>query len=239
LLIASMTGSAPPIAVSGADGSRSQTLDRGLTVLELVAESSVPLTLSELAQHTGLHRSIVYRLLRTLRDHRLIARTSDERYTAGLGLIALTRGLATDLRSVASPELASLANDLGMTAFVVVRDGDDALTLTAVEPVASSAHVTYRPGTRHPIARGAPGLALLMSVDAEPGERAELRLARRVGWSRTSGEVLAGLSSIATPLPGRHDPTAAVAVVFAGPADEEAVGVRVVAAARRIAARLP
>jgi DNA-binding IclR family transcriptional regulator len=232
-------GDAQQASATAADGIRSQTLHRGLTVLELVAESPVPLTLPEVVQHAGLHRSIVYRLLRTLQDHRLIVRTPDERYVAGLGLLALTRGLATDLRSVATPELASLANDLGMTAFVVVRDGDEALTLTAVEPVASPAHVTYRPGTRHPIVRGAPGLALLMSMTAEPDERAELRLARRAGWARTSGEVLAGMSSIATPLPGRHDPTAAVAVVFAGPADEEMVGARVLAAAQRIADRLP
>ncbi|GGR89188.1 hypothetical protein GCM10010269_30360 [Streptomyces humidus] len=50
-----------------------QTLDRGLRLLEVIALSDVPLTLAELSQQMGLHRSIVYRLLRTLQDHHLVA----------------------------------------------------------------------------------------------------------------------------------------------------------------------
>ena len=37
-----------------------------------------------------------------------------------------------------------------MTAFLVVRSGDEAVTVATVEPQDSTAHVVYRPGTRHP-----------------------------------------------------------------------------------------
>ena len=51
----------------------SQTLDRGLRVLEHITESLTPLTVAEVARDVGMHRSITYRMLRTLEDHGLIA----------------------------------------------------------------------------------------------------------------------------------------------------------------------
>src|SRR4051812_18109105 len=160
-----------PAVGDGVEGTRSQTLHRGLSLLELVTEAPVPPSLPDLVRISGLHRSVVYRLLRTLEDHRLVERTADDRYVAGLGLLVLGRGVAGDLRSAATAILPGLADDLAMTAFVVVRDGDEAVTLMSVEPVASTAHVTYRPGTRHAVNRGAPGIALLAAGPQQPGER--------------------------------------------------------------------
>ena len=56
-----------------------------------------------------------------------------------------------------------------MTAFLVVRSGDEAVTVATVEPQDSTAHVVYRPGTRHPVDRGAPGLALTHAGSAVIG----------------------------------------------------------------------
>ena len=56
-----------------------------------------------------------------------------------------------------------------MTAFLVVRAGDEAVTVASVEPQNTAAHVVYRPGTRHPVGRGAPGLALLMPEPPSSG----------------------------------------------------------------------
>ena len=138
------------------EGTRSQTLHRGLALLEMVAET--PLSLPDVVRLSGLHRSVVYRLLRTLEDHRLVERGADDLYRGGLGLVGLARSLTQDLGAATVAELTSLADDLGMTAFVVLRDGDEALTLFTVAPSTAAAHVTYRPGSRHPVDRGAPGL---------------------------------------------------------------------------------
>jgi DNA-binding IclR family transcriptional regulator len=211
------------------EGTRSQTLHRGLALLEMVAET--PLSLPELVRHSGLHRSVVYRLLRTLEDHHLVERGADDVYRGGLGLVGLARTLTEDLGAGAVAELTSLADDLGMTAFVVLRDGDEALTLFTVAPSKSTAHVTYRPGSRHPVDKGAPGLALLAGAPATVGERDEVALARAQGWIGTSGEVISGLAAVASPVPGLHPRGAAVCVVFAGEADVDAVGRRVAQAA--------
>ena len=178
----------------------SQTLDRGLACLDFVAASDHPVSVESTAEALGLHRSIVYRLLRTLEGRRLIERNADGDYLAGPYLAVLSRSVRRSLRVAAAPVLANLAEDLQMTAFLVVADGDEAVTIDSVEPSSLNAHVAYRPGTRHAIDRGAPGLALLAGREPVPGERAEIVRARQLGWAQSEAEVIAGMASIAVPI---------------------------------------
>jgi DNA-binding IclR family transcriptional regulator len=217
----------------------SQTLDRGLRLLEYLADGQKDLTITQIAEGLGLHRSIVYRILRTLEDHRLVARTSAGAYRLGPGLAVLARGVSPDLQAIALPELSELANTVGMTAFVVVPDGFDAVTLVSVPPRHSQGHFAQHPGTRHPLESGAPGLALLAGGPPRPGERKEVTEGRRRGWVRSRGEVVPGLTAVAAPVMHRGVPVASVAVVFAGKADEPTVARRVMETAREIAAELP
>ncbi len=123
-----------------------------------------------------------------------------------------------------------------MTAFVVVRFGNEAVTLDSVEPQRTAAHVAYRPGSRHPIDRGAPGLAILAGQAALPDERPEVTEARRRGWAYTSGEVVPGLASVATWVTDAHHGVASIACVFlAGvEVDLNATAARLVAGADSI-----
>lgn len=43
----------------------SQTLSRGIRALEILAAADRPLSIAELAEALGVHRSIAYRILRT------------------------------------------------------------------------------------------------------------------------------------------------------------------------------
>lgn len=219
-----------------------QTLDRGVRVLELLADAPGALTIAQIADGLGVHRSIAYRLLRTLEHHRLVRRDANTNYRPGVGLAVLARTVDASLQAAALPELTELARDLGMTAFVVVRDGDDAVTLHTVEPRQSRVHVAYRPGVRHPMDRGAPGLALLAGGPIRPCERDAVTEARRRGWAWSRGEVLTGLSSVSAPIVVRDlGVVAAVAVVYLddGSADRDRLGRRVAAAAAAIARELP
>ena len=49
----------------------SQTLSRGLSILEILADASGPLGIDDVAAHLGVHRSVAYRLIRTLEEHGL------------------------------------------------------------------------------------------------------------------------------------------------------------------------
>ncbi len=60
----------PTAVPSGAaQASPSQTLSRGIRALEILAAAQAPLTIAELADAMGVHRSVAYRILRTLEDH--------------------------------------------------------------------------------------------------------------------------------------------------------------------------
>lgn len=219
---------------------QSQTLHRGIRILEHLASAGAACSVAEIGQALGVHRSITYRLLRTLEDHRLVERDAAGRFGPGLGLAALARSVRTDLQTAAAPHLEALAAELGMTAFLVVRAGAEAVTVTSVEPRDSATHVAHRPGTRHPVDRGAPGLALLMPEPPADGDRDELRAARATGWAVSAGEVIAGLHSIAAPVLGRDgSASAAIAVVYVDHgADVTPVGRTVAEAAAKVSAAL-
>jgi DNA-binding IclR family transcriptional regulator len=214
----------------------SQTLDRGLACLELVAASDRPVSVDSAASALGLHRSIVYRLLRTLERRRLIERDAEGDYSAGPYLAVLSRSVRRTLRAAAAPVLANLAEDLQMTAFLVVADGDEAVTVDSVEPTSLDAHVAYRPGTRHPIDRGAPGIALLAGRSPLRGERAEVSSAREIGWAQSEPEVIAGMASIAVPIADQG----AIAVLWlaGNPVSATKVADRLAAAAAEVCRRL-
>ncbi len=203
-------------------GAHSQTLSRGIRVLELLAEAPGPLTIAELSAALDVHRSITYRMLRTLEDHGLVTRNAAGRVSLGSRLAALARSVARDLQSAALPELTATANDLGMTAFLVVLDHTECVTLVSIEPRHAVATVAQRPGTRHPLAVGAPGLAIQSSLsDAEwatlaPGEqpRPEAKTALAAGYATSHDEVIPGLSSVAVPLRIIGQAPAALAVVY-------------------------
>jgi DNA-binding IclR family transcriptional regulator len=230
----------PRKAAQAGSPPHSQTLDRGLRLLTAVAESPGSADLVDLAAAVGVHRSVAYRLMRTLEDHRLVRRTGDGRYEPGIGLAALAANVRRPVQVAALPELPRLAARAGATAFLAVRDGGDAVTVASVEPPQGPAHVAYRPGSRHPVDRGAPGLAILAGGPPLAGERSEVAEARSRGYACSRGEVLPGVSSVAAPVvAGSGEVAGSVALVFLPDSRDLAeTGALVVESAAVIAASL-
>jgi DNA-binding IclR family transcriptional regulator len=198
----------------------SQTLSRGIRILEVLADAQGSLTIDEIAGGLDVHRSIAYRLLRTLEDHRLVSRDSSGRVSLGARMAALAAGVAHDLQAEALPELTTIANDLGMTCFLAVLDADECITLASVEPRHSIATVAQRPGARHSVTRGAPGKAILAQLPRAQwpdGATAELEadvasISRR-GFATSHDEVIPTVQSVSVPLALRGQRPAAIAVV--------------------------
>lgn len=238
---------AAPAGAAPAQASPSQTLSRGIRALEILAAAPGPLTIAELAEAMGVHRSVAYRILRTLEDHSLLVRDDAGRFQPGPGLAVLARGVSRSLQAAALPELTHLANSLDMTAFVAVWDHHDCITLLTVEPRHSGATVAQHPGTRHPINAGAPGIAIQSSLTEAEWEklgtgipyRPEAAEARRTGYSASHDEVIPGVSSLAAPIrvPGARP--AALAVVYIRSSHKPAaVGAALVESAGRIEEQL-
>jgi DNA-binding IclR family transcriptional regulator len=175
--------------------------------------------------------------VRTLEDHRLVRRDAAGRCLPADRLAALGRHVRMPLRTAALPELTAMADDLAMTAFLVVREGDEAVTVESVEPRTSTAHVAYRPGNRHPIDRGAPGLAILAGAPPSHGERVEVSEARARGFATSLGEVVAGVAAVATWIDGPDGVMGSIACIFpAGiEVDLDLIARRVRAGARAVA----
>ncbi len=184
----------------------SQTLARGLHALALIGESNAPMTVPELAEQLGIHRSMAYRLVRTLEEFGFVERDTTGRLEIGVRMATLTRSIARDLQAAANPELVSLANTLGMTAFIVAYDGEEAVTLLTVEPQHAVTTVAQRPGSRHPIDHGAPGRVIRSQLKPEefPANRYEF----------SQDEVFTGLSSVAVPLRTADERPASLAILY-------------------------
>ncbi len=227
--------------------SPSQTLSRGIRALEILAEVQRPLTIAELADAMGVHRSVAYRILRTLEDHSLLVRDDAGRVQPGPGLAVLARGVSRNLQTAALPELTQLANTLMMSAFVAVWDHEDCITLVTVDPRHAGAAVVQHPGSRHPISKGAPGMAIQSALSESewrvlaPGidYREEAAEARRRGYAASHDEVIAGVSSLAVPIRVPGGRPAALAVVYIRAAqDPDEVASALAAGAARIEAQL-
>ncbi|MFD8588407.1 IclR family transcriptional regulator [Streptomyces sp. NPDC059506] len=213
----------------------SQTLDRGLRVLKLLAETDHGLTVTELANKLGVNRTVVYRLLATLEQHSLVRRDLGGRARVGLGVLRLAHQVHPLLREAAMPALRSLAEDVGATAHLTLVDGNEALAVAVVEPSWTDYHVAYRTGFRHPLDRGAAGRAILAgrriqdgAADAAPDEGPS-------GCVTTEGELEAGASGAAAPLLGVAGIEGSVGVVMLAGRVPDRVGPRVVEAAAEVA----
>lgn len=185
---------------SGSRTSGSQTLARGLTVLKSVAVSADGLAVSEVASRAGVHRTVAYRLLNTLADAGFVRRGDDGRYRGAAGLATLSPAAHQALLAAARPVLRDAVEELGAAVALVVRDGQDAVALAVLSPVTGGFHITFTEGSRHPLDRGAAGLATLASGPARPGESALVGRTRQDGYALTFGEVEPGMYGLAVPL---------------------------------------
>lgn len=224
---------------AGRASSGSQTLERGLRVLKVLAEHSDGLSVSELAEAMRTHRAGIYRLLGPLSDERLVVRGLDGRYTLGLGLLELASNVRPRLQEAATRELRSLADELQATTALTVRDGDEAVVLAVVEPRGTTWHLAYRPGLRHRLSVAAPGLAILAAGPPIPGERPEIAIVRERGYACTTGELLAGATGVAAPVAVSGQETgASISAVWIERRDEAEAGAAVIRSAQAIAAAL-
>lgn len=187
-----------------------KTVDQAMGLLRAIADEG-PGSAAELAVRAGCNRTVAHRLLMTLAGHGAVRRNHEGRWTLGLALAALGQAVERDVRTVARPALERLASQTGETAVLAVADGDEAVALDQV--VASQAlQVRYQPGFRHPLSRGAHGLAILAlageetisrfadAADDPDSLRDRLRAVRRNRVALSHDELQLGAAGVASPI---------------------------------------
>ena len=207
----------------------SQTLDRGLRVLTVLAGAPGGLTVTELSERLGVNRTVVYRLVTTLEQHGLVRRDAARGCTSVWGSCTspprCSRCCATSPRRCC----AGSPRRSGCTAHLTVADGEEALALAVVEPSWTDFHVSYRVGSRHPLGQGAAGKAILLG--REPVDD-------RAAYVITAGELQAGAQGLAAPVPDVEGLEASVGIVTLGDLDAPTAGPLVAEAASQLGALL-
>jgi DNA-binding IclR family transcriptional regulator len=111
----------------------SQTLERGLSILELLADT--PRGLGEVAEHLGVHKSTASRLIQSLERQGLVRHDGTHRYRLGPRLFGLAfRALEKlDVRTSAAPHLRRLGELTGQTIHLGSLDGGEVLYVDKYE----------------------------------------------------------------------------------------------------------
>jgi DNA-binding IclR family transcriptional regulator len=190
----------------------SKTADNALRLLIIISKIG-PVPTVQLAERSGLHRTVVRRLVNTLQHHGFIWSTPAG-YVVGPTVLALAEQVAPQLQAVLRPVMRTLADELGETVLCTVRQGPDAVLLCQERGLRHLIRVEDEPGARHPIYLGGSGSAILsllpdeeikhLLVGATDEEktraRAHIEEARRSGYCRSSGERQRGVAAIAVPV---------------------------------------
>jgi DNA-binding IclR family transcriptional regulator len=208
----------------------SQTVDRALSILPLLAEG--PADLGQVADRLGVHKSTALRLLRTLHEHGIVYRQPDQRYRLGARLFALAQEAVEnlDVRGIAHPHLVELNEQTGHTVHLAVREEDEVLYIDKVE---SRYPVRMYSRIGRPVAVTVAAVAKLLLADLPEAERralaerldyprytprstpgaaaflAELATVREQGWASDLGGHEESINCVAAPVRGADGRVAA------------------------------
>lgn len=201
-----------------------QAVERAIRVIDCFGNDEPELSLSQLAQRSGLPVSTTHRITQALVRGGLLERSGGERYRVGRRLAGLAGPVLSRLGvDGATPSLHKLAEGLRLTASVGVPGNGELLTVFSVRP-SRDFHPTQVPSQREPLHASAMGKALLAFAPGASRARVDrlgrlprftgrtltsaaelthdLEQIRRRGFAVSDGERTEGVRAVAVPLFG-------------------------------------
>jgi DNA-binding IclR family transcriptional regulator len=184
------------------DPQRVTAVARALALLDAFKPGETELALGELARRTGLHKTTVLRLARTLGDARYLVRLASGAWRLGpaAGWLGARYHRSFDERVVIEPVLRELTRKTRESAAFYVREGESRICVVRVDGP-QSVRYHARLGEPLPLDRGAAGRVLL-AYAGEPG--APYEAVRREGCCATFGERDPAVGSVAAPVFGEN-----------------------------------
>jgi IclR family KDG regulon transcriptional repressor len=237
----------------------SQTLARGLQVLNCFLEGETELGISQIAGRLGLAPSIVFRLVKTLEDMGYLYQVPEtRRYSLGIQcyLLGMRTHIHQHIKEAARPHMQWLAEATHETVSLNVVDpvtGDG----VCIDSIDSPAEIklTTRVGSVRPLHRGATRKVLLAYLDDDARDKyisklnldsvdrdillQDIQQIRSNGYAYSLEELDAGAYAIAAPIRAVNGRLLA-GIAIAGPvyrttdADKERYTRLVIEAARRV-----
>lgn len=140
---------------------RAPALDKGLDILELLARTSTPLTMTAVAAAIGYSKGEIFRMLQVLEERGYIARESDAGFviTNRLFLLGMERPPVKSLVEAAFPVMHRLSQQAHQACHLVVASRDQMVVIARVDPPGDVGFVV-RVGHRLPLSRSTSGMVL-------------------------------------------------------------------------------
>lgn len=190
----------PNPSQTGEEGGGVIAVTRALRLLETFGVDDAQLTLAELSRRTGMHKTTVLRIARTLaQDHYLVQKEDGSwRLGRAAGWLGACYQATFDVHEVVEPVLRELTIQTGESASFYVREGNQRTCLARVDGPRTIRH-HVRVGIGLPLDLGAPGRVIL-AFSGEPGEPYES--IRQRGFHLSLGEREPEVSSVSAPVFG-------------------------------------
>ncbi len=179
-----------------------EAVERALRLLNAFSEQQPAMTLTELSQATGFHKSTVLRITASLERYDYLNRRENGEFVIGAAARRLGQlhGASFDLEALVRPELIKLAHDTGETASLYVVEGDQRLCLYRENSHRAARH-HLEEGVALPLASGASGR--LLRAWNQPTDSDSQAILKQ-GHVVSLGERDPDLAAIAVPMIDHH-----------------------------------
>ncbi len=214
-----------------------RAVDRALDILLCFSRTEPTLTLTQIVERVGIHKSTVHRLLATLERKGFLQRIAESgSYRLGWALLELGSSVleSSDLHRQAMPYMQRLATEYRENIDLGILDGASVLYLQVIESP-QRVKISSAPGQRLPVFCTATGKAFLAFLPDQQAKeilkagrrkyteftttdadeiRKQLDLTRKRGFAISEQEYELGINAVAAPiLDARQHPVAAMAIV--------------------------
>ncbi len=177
------------------------SVERAISILEALGDER--LSLSELAARTGLYKSTLLRLCKSLERFQYVFRHEDGSFRLGSKLMALGSAYQRSFRTaeVVMPVLRDMAKELREGASFYVRDRDERVCLHRVE-AARAVRDSVHEGDRLPLSIGAAAHVIVAFSGATEDRYARIR---HEMYAASYGERDGETAAVACPVFGIDD----------------------------------
>jgi DNA-binding IclR family transcriptional regulator len=195
-------------------GYSAPALEKGIEIVELLAQSRGGLTISEIAARLRRSMNEVFRIIVVMESHGWLSKDLEtDRYSVTYHLleIAMRATPAQSLSAVAAPIMERLSTETNQSCHLVVRAGGRGLVIQRQENASLQGGFALRPGARVELVNSCSGHVLLAFGESQlsgalarqfPKYEQRLARVRRRGYETLTSARTAGVTDVSYPIFG-------------------------------------
>lgn len=220
---------------------KAPALAKGLEILELLAPSLNPLTLSEICEELGRSKSELFRMVQELERTGYIEKRGDEdgySISDKLFMLGMERPRVATLLEVALPEMRKFTQLTKQSCHIAIQSGDEIVVIARIEspgPITFSARI----GHRRLFSKASSGVVIytwsdakqqkellkqMKSIDKKFNKSEFLKLSDKTlkdGYMSKPSPFIQGVTDISAPIMRQGQPTASLTAPCISKADQK------------------